>query len=134
MKLRASAREPGRPSGVDAMTTPLHTHHGMGWAPETRLGTRALSLAGLALGGTVALAIAFSAGLESAESFTDNWILTAAGVAILASAAASAVTGLMAMIRRHDHSWLVLCATGVGVLLTALSLQQVAEGLGWLSG
>ena len=115
-------------------TTPLHTHHGTRWAPETRLGTWALSLMGVALGGTVALAIAFSAGLESAESFTDNWILTAAGVAILTSAAASAVTGLMAMIRHHEHSWLVVSATGVSVLLTALSLQQVAEGLGWLSG
>lgn len=115
-------------------TTPLHTHHGMRWAPETRLGTWALSLTGLALGGTVAIAIAFSAGLEPAESFTDNWFLTVAGVAILAGAAASAVTGLMATIRRHDHSWSVLSATVVGVLLTALSLQQVAEGLGWLSG
>lgn len=114
--------------------TPLHTRHGTRWAPETRWGTWALSLTGLALGGTAALAIAFSAGLESADSFTDNWMLTAAGVAILASAAASSVTGLLAMIRRHDHSWSVLSATGVGVLLTALSLQQVAEGLGWLSG
>lgn len=115
-------------------TTPSHTRHDMRWAPETRWGRWALSLTGLALGGTVALAIAFSAGLESAETFTDNWLLTAAGVAILGSAAASAVTGLLALIRRHDHSWLVLSATGVGVLVTALTLQQVAEGLGWLSG
>ena len=115
-------------------TTPMHTRRGMRWAPETRLGRWALSLAGLALGGTVALAIAFAAGLDSAESFTDNWILSAAGVAIRACAAASAVTGLMAMIRRHDRSWWVVSATGVGVLLTALTLQQVAEGLGWLSG
>ena len=120
---------------VDAVSTaPLHTHHSMRWPPETRLGTWALSLSGVALGGTIALAVAFSAGLESAESFSDNWVLTAAGVAILVSAAASAVTGLMAVIRRHDHSWTVVSATGVGVLLTAVSLQQVAEGLGWLSG
>ena len=92
-------------------TTPLHTRHGGRWAPGTRLGTWALLLGGLALGGTVATALAFSAGMERAESFTDNWLLTAAGVAILASAAASAVTGLMAMIRRHDHSWLVFSAT-----------------------
>ena len=115
-------------------TTPLHTHHGMRWAPETQFGRWALSLTGLALGGTVALAIAFSAGLESAESFTDNWLLSAAGVAILASSAASAATGLLALIRRHDHSWLVVSATGVGVLVTALMLQQVTEGLGWLGG
>ena len=115
-------------------TTPLHTRHARRWAPGTRSGMWALSLGGLALGGTVALAIAFSAGLEPAESFTDNWLLTAAGVAILASAVACAVAGLIAMIRRHDNSWLVLSATCVGILLTALSLQQVAEGLGWLSG
>lgn len=115
-------------------TTPLHDRHGMHWAPGTGLGTWALSLAGLVLGGTVALAIAFSAGMEPADSFTDNWLLTAAGVTILGSAAAAAVTGLVAMIRRADHSWSVLAATGIGVLLTALTLQQVAEGLGWLSG
>lgn len=115
-------------------TTPLHTHHRMHWAPETRLGRWALSLTGLALAGTVASAIAFSAGLERAQSFTDNWLLTAAGVAILASAAASAATGLLALTRRHDRSWLVVSATVLGVLVTTLMLQQVAEGLGWLSG
>lgn len=115
-------------------TTPLNTHHGMRWSPETQLGRWALSLAGLAIGGTAALAIAFSAGLEPADSFTDNWLLTAAGVAILTSAAASAGTGLMALIRHHDRSWLVVSATGLGVLVTALMLQQVAEGLGWLAG
>ena len=66
-------------------TTPSQIHHDRRWTPETRLGMWALSLTGLAVGGTVALAIAFSAGLESAESFTDNWLLSAAGVAILAS-------------------------------------------------
>lgn len=116
------------------MTTPSHAHHGMHWAPETRLGTWALSLAGLALGGTVAIAVAFSAGLEPAESFSDNWLLTAAGIAILASAVASAVTGTMAWIRHHDHSWSVVSAVVVGVLLTALTLQQVAEGMGWMNG
>lgn len=116
------------------MTTPSHAHHGLHWAPETRSGTWALSLAGLALGGTVATAIAFSAGLERAESFSDNWLLTSAGFAILASAAASAVVGLVARIRHHDHGWSVVAAVVVGALLTALMLQQVAEGLGWLSG
>ncbi|MBD3947305.1 hypothetical protein [Nocardioides ganghwensis] len=116
------------------MTTPSHAHRGMHWAPVTRTGTWALSLAGLALGGTVATAIAFSAGLERAESFSDNWLLTAAGFAILASAAASTVVGLVARIRHHDHGWSVVAAVVVGALLTALMLQQVAEGLGWMSG
>ena len=116
------------------MTTPSHAHRGTHWAPETRLGTWALSLAGLALGGTVAVAIAFAAGVDSGDTFTDNWLLSMTGVAILACAAGSAVTGVMARVRRHDHSWSVVSATVVGVLLTALMLQQVAEGLGWMSG
>ena len=116
------------------MTTPSHAHHGLHWAPETRSGTWALSLAGLALGGTVATAVALEAGMERAESFSDNWLLTAAGFAILASAAASAVVGLVARIRHHDHGWSVVAAVVVGALLTALMLQQVAEGLGWMSG
>jgi hypothetical protein len=116
------------------MTTPSHAHHGLHWAPETRAGTWALSLAGLALGGTVAIAVALAAGMERAETFSDNWLLTAAGVAILAGAAASVATGATAVVRHHERSWSVLAAVVVGALLTALSLQQVAEGLGWLSG
>ena len=50
----------------------------------------------------------------------------------MASATASAVTGLLAVFRQHDHTWLVVTATVLGVLVTVLMLQQVAEGLGWL--
>lgn len=110
-------------------TRPMYTHQDMHWAPESQVGTWATSLTGLALAGTVALVIAFSAGLDSAETFTDNWLLSAAGVAISVCAVASAVTGLLALIRRHDHSWLVVAATGVGGLVSALMLQQVVEGL-----
>lgn len=99
---------------------------------ETRIGKRTISLAGLALGGTTVLASAFSLGLEPAESFTDIWLLSGAGAAILASGAASVVTDAMAFIRRHDRSWMVNAATGFGILVTTLMLQQVAEGLGWL--
>lgn len=116
------------------ITTPTHAHRGVHWSPETRWGTWAVSLAGLALAGTVAVAIAFVAGLEPAESFSDNWLLTTVGVAILVSAAASAGTGAVAMVRGHDRAWSVVSATVVGGLATLLSLQQVAEGLGWMSG
>ena len=92
-------------------TTPSQIHHDRRWTPETRLGMWALSLTGLAVGGTVALAIAFSAGLESAESFTDNWLLSARSW----PAGRCAATGLLALIRRHDHSWLVVAATAVYV-------------------
>ena len=117
------------------MTTPSHAHRGgVRWVPETRLGTWALSLAGLALGGTVVLAVAFAAGLERGESFSDNWYVTTAGAALLLSAAASVVTGSIARVRRHDHAWSVVAAVVVGALLTASTLQQVAEGLGWMTG
>jgi hypothetical protein len=114
-------------------TTPVR-HHPVRWSPQTRLGGRALSLAVVAVGGTVALAIGFAAGLEPADSFTDNWFLTAAGIAMLASAAAAAVTGSLAVLHGHERSWLVMWATGLSVVVTVLMLQQVAEGLGWLSG
>ena len=114
------------------MTTP-HTPEGMQWAPETRLGTWTARLAGLAVGGTVALAIAFALGMEHADSFSDKPLLTLAGVALLASGATSVVTGAWALVRCHDRSLLLVTATVSGVLVTALTLQQVAEGLGWLS-
>lgn len=82
----------------------------------------------------MSLAIAFALGMEHAEGFSDKPLLTLAGVAILASGTTSVLAGALALMRHHDHSWLVLSATMVGVLVTALTLQQVAEGLGWLSG
>ena len=115
------------------MTTYSKNDHHMGWPPQSRLGTWTLTLAGLAVGGTVISVIAFASGLvESADGFTDNWFLTGSGAAILASAAASVVTGGLALFRRHDRSWLVVLAFAFGILVTALTLQQVGEGLGWL--
>lgn len=113
-------------------TTPIQAHHGIHWSPETRMGRWALSLGGLAFVGIVAVVIAFAAGLEHGGGFTDNWIASLMGVTVAASAVGSAVTGLLAVIRRHDHAWLVFAATGMGVLLTALMLREVAQGLGWL--
>jgi hypothetical protein len=114
------------------MTTVSKNDHRTPWIPESRLGTWTLALAGLAVGGTVGLSVALAFGLERADSFTDNWIITGSGAAILASAAASVVTGGLAVFRRHDRSWLVMSATAFGILVTALTLQQVGEGLGWL--
>lgn len=115
-------------------TTVPRTHgHHLGWTVETRPGTWAIVLASLALGGTLTLAAAFAMGLEPADGFTDNWLLTSAGVAILLSAAASVVAGTVAVVRLHDRSWAVLTATAVGAVVTAATLMQVAEGLGWLS-
>ncbi|GAB3015111.1 hypothetical protein GCM10011376_06610 [Nocardioides flavus (ex Wang et al. 2016)] len=117
------------------MTAPSHAHRGSShWAPESRSGRWAVSLAGLALAGTVSLAIAFAAGLEPGDTFSDNRLVTGTGAVILASAIASVVAGGVARTRHDDHGRSVVAATVVGVLLTLSTLQQVAEGLGWMTG
>lgn len=115
------------------MTTTSDTRRGWAWSPESRVGAWAVGLAGLVLCGVILLVIGFALGMEPAETFTDNWLLTVAGAAILAGGVASAVVGAVALVRR-DRSWAVAVATTVGVLVTALLLQQLAEGLGWLTG
>ena len=105
----------------------------MRWSPTTHLGTWTAWLAGLSVGGTVALALAFALGMERADGFADKPLLTLAGVAILACGTTSVLSGALALMRHHDRSWLVLSATVLGVLVTALMFQQVAEGLGWSS-
>lgn len=115
------------------MRTTVWKDHHTGWSPESRVGWWTVSLAGLALGGTLGLAVAFAFGLEPADSFSDNWLLTGYGIALLASAVASVVTGAVALVRHHDRSWVVVTATVAGTLITVLMLQQVAEGVGLLS-
>jgi hypothetical protein len=105
----------------------------MSWAPESWSGRWAIALAGVSVAGVVLSVVGFATGvLESASSFSDNWLLTGWGVAVLVSGAGSVVAGALAIIRRHDQSWMVLLAMGFGILVTALILQQIAEGLGWL--
>jgi hypothetical protein len=92
-----------------------------------------VSLAGVALGGTLALAAAFALGMQPADSFTDSWLLTGYGVALLLSATACVVTGALALARHDDRSWVVVTATVAGAVVMVLMLQQVAEGSGLLS-
>lgn len=103
----------------------------MSWAPESRFGKWTIALAGMSVAGVVLSIVGFATGvLESASSFSDNWLLTGWGLAVLASGATSVGAGSLAISRRHDHSWGVLLATGLGILVTALMLQQIVEGLG----
>lgn len=115
-------------------TTPSNAHRKHHWAPESPWGRWTISLAGLALAGTASLAVALAAGLEPGDTFSDNWLVTGAGAVILVSAAASVVAGGVARTRYDDRGRSVLVGTVVGVLLTLSTLQQVAEGLGWMSG
>lgn len=112
---------------------PLSTHHHRGWSPASRLGRWAVGLAGAALTGTVALAVAFSTGLEPAQSFSDNWVLTSVGMGVLALAVAALVTGVVALTARHDRSWGVVVSAVAAGAVTVLLVQQLLEGLGWLS-
>ncbi|KRF02913.1 hypothetical protein ASG88_06010 [Nocardioides sp. Soil777] len=110
-----------------------HGHH-LGWTVETRPGLWAVVLATLALGGTLTLAAAIALGaVEPGQGFTDSWFVTSWGVAILLSGVAALVAGAIAVVRRHERSWTVLTATVIGAVVTAATLMQVAEGLGWLS-
>lgn len=104
--------------------------HDAHWTPASRIGRWAVGLASAAVMGVALSVVGFATGvLESASSFSDNWALTAWGMAILAAGAAAAVTGALALFDRHDRSWSVVLATvfGAGVLL--LLLNEVAEGL-----
>ena len=117
-------------------TTTRHSTQDIHWWPASRAGSWAVGLAGLAVAGTVATIIAFALGVERADGFTDtdHWAISLTGAGVLASAAASLAAGIDALVRRHDRAWLVVTAVVVGGLITLLMLQQVAEGLGWLSG
>lgn len=109
------------------------THHPMPWSATTRLGAWAVVLAVLTFGGTIALALALALALEPGSGFTDSWLVDAAGLTVLVSAVGCVVAGLLAVVRRHERSWTVVTATAVGAVVTAVTLLQVAEGLGWLS-
>ena len=119
-----------RGNAGDMRSALVGMHQGRSWAPESRSGRWTIALAGMSVAGVVLSVVGFATGVvESASSFSDNWLLTGWGVAVLVSGAASVIAGSLAITRRHDHSWGVLLASGFGILVTALMLQQVAEGL-----
>ena len=103
--------------------------------PRSRLGQWTVALAGVAVAGTAAAILGFATGLlEPADGFTDKPLLTIWGIVMVVSSTASVVTGALAMVRRHDRATLVVAATIAGLLVAALSWQQVFEGLNWLEG
>jgi ABC-type thiamin/hydroxymethylpyrimidine transport system permease subunit len=118
------------PRDADVMNGALGTHLRIGGAPESRFGRWSVVLAGVAVGGLFLSALGFATGvLEAASSFSDNWLLTGWGVAVLGNGVASFVAGAFAIIRHHERSWAVLVATGIGLLVAAMMLNEVAQGL-----
>ena len=83
--------------------------------------------------GTVAVAIAFALGVERGDSFSGKPLLTLLGTAVLVCSGGALVVGALAQLRQRERSWLVVGATLMGAVVTALMLQQVAEGLGWVT-
>lgn len=99
-----------------------------GW-PESRIGRQAITLAGLSLTGIVLLVLSFALGIvEAADSYTDSWAQLVWGVGIWVCAVAAFVTGLIAIVRHHERSWMVVLATVLGLLPLVLLISEIALG------
>jgi len=99
-----------------------------GW-PESRVGRRAIKFAGLCVAGVVLLVLSFALGIvEPAQSYTDSWAQLVWGLGIWACGVTAVVTGLIAIIRHHERSWMVVLATALGLLPLALLLSEIATG------
>jgi hypothetical protein len=99
-----------------------------GW-PECRAGRLAITFAGFAVAGIAVLVLAFALGIvEPAASYTDSWRQLVWGLGIWACGIAALVTGLIAIIRHHERSWMVVLAAGLGLLPLVLLLSEIALG------
>ncbi|MGZ8745106.1 MAG: hypothetical protein ACXWXO_19500 [Nocardioides sp.] len=99
-----------------------------GW-PETRTGRRAITLAGLSVTGIVLLVLGFALHIvEPADNYTDSWAQLVWGAGIWGCAVAAFVTGLVAVLRHHERSWMVMLATALGLLPLVLLLSEIALG------
>jgi len=103
-------------------------HDRRGW-PESRVGRRAIAFAGLSVTGIVLLVLSFALGVvEPADSYTDSWAQLVWGAGVWVCAVAAFVAGLIAMIRHHERSWMVVLATALGLLPLALLISEIALG------
>jgi hypothetical protein len=86
-------------------------------------------LAGLSVAGIVLLVLSFVLGVvEPADSYTDSWAQLGWGVGIWVCAVAAFATGLVAIVRHHERSWMVILATALGLLPLVLLLSEIALG------
>lgn len=105
-------------------------HEHVRWTPTSRVGRGAVALTLAALAGIVLSIVGFAPGvLEAASGFTDDWLLTGWALTVLATGAAAAVTGVVAIFRSHDRSWGVLLATVWGGVVLVVLIREVAQGL-----
>lgn len=105
------------------------TTHSSTRSPESRVGRRAIMLAGLTVAGVVMLVLSFVLGIvEPADSYTDSWPQLLWGVGIWACGVAAVVTGSVAVLRHHERSWMVVLAIVLGLLPLGLLLSEIALG------
>jgi hypothetical protein len=110
------------------MATDAGPRHMQGW-PESRVGRRAITLAGLSVSGIVLLMLALSLDIvQPADSYTDSWAQLVWGLGIWVCAVAAFVAGLLAIVRHHERSWMVVLATGLGLLPVVLLVSEIALG------
>ena len=111
------------------MTTYSSTHHDVRGRPVSRVGRWAVRLAGLCVAGVVLVVLAFSLNVvEPAKTYTDSWAQLVWGAGVWVCAVAAFVAGLIAMIRHHERSWMVVLATALGLLPLALLISEIALG------
>lgn len=79
--------------------------------------------------GIVLLVLGFALRIvRPADSYTDSWPQLVWGVGIWACAVAAFVAGLLAIVRDHERSWMVVLATALGLLPLVLLLSEIALG------
>ncbi|MGN6577245.1 MAG: hypothetical protein ACTHKG_16350 [Nocardioides sp.] len=66
--------------------------------------------------------------VELADGYTDSWAQAAWGAGIWAFAVAAFLTGLIAIARHHERSWMVVLATALGLLPIVLLVSEIALG------
>ncbi|KRE56138.1 hypothetical protein [Phycicoccus sp. Soil748] len=111
------------------MTTHLSSRRPLrGW-PKSHLGRQAIALAGLSVAGVLLLVLAFALNIvEPAASYTDSWAQLVWGLGIWACGIGAVITGLVAVVRHHERSWMVMLATALGLLPLALLISEIALG------
>lgn len=111
------------------MSTDLHTGRRMWVWPESQVGRRAITFAGLSVTGILLLVLSFALGIvEPAESYTDSWAQLVWGVGIWVCAVAAFVSGLIAIVRHQERSRMVMLATALGLLPVVLLVSEIALG------
>jgi hypothetical protein len=113
---------------MSTLPTPSSSpRHSFFLPPRTRIGRLAVMLAS-AVAGFVLIFFMFAATQSGGEEFFDNlWLaipITLAG----ASGVGAAVTGLWALIPRHERSMYVFVATAVGLIAILVAFEEIVLG------